>query len=248
MSKLIRALIVDDEEIARDRISRLLKGRPEEYVISEAENGVEAVSAIRRLRPKIIFLDIQMPGLSGLEVLQQIEKRDFHIIFQTAFDRFAVQAFEVNACDYLLKPFSEERFHAAIDRTLRRTETASIASIDGLESTIQKGRGCLENIVVRHGHELKIIALGDIECFTSEDHVTYIRAQSSRYICDMSIQHLSTRLPEFFIRVHRSAIARVECISGIIGGDNMKIKLRSGLTLPVARSCRAAIRKALNIS
>jgi DNA-binding LytR/AlgR family response regulator len=245
VSKQIRALIVDDETIARDRIRRLLVDRSEEYILAEAKNGVDAVGTIRRFKPDLIFLDIQMPGLSGFEVLQQIEERDFHIIFQTAFDKFAVQAFEANACDYLLKPFSEERFHASVDRALQR---ASILSIDNLETSIKKARGCIETMVVRHGPELKMIAVADIDCFISMDHATYVHVHQSKYICDVTIQHLSTRLPDFFIRLHRSGIARIRSISSVIGGDNMKIKLHSGLTLPVARSCRAAVRKALNIS
>jgi DNA-binding response OmpR family regulator len=120
-----------------------------------------------------------MPGLSGFEVLQQIEKRDFHIIFQTAFDKFAIQAFEANACDYLLKPFSEVRFHASVDCALQR---ASILSIDNLETSIKKARGCIETMVARHGPELKMITVADKEigaaaridsiCRTSNDHTT----------------------------------------------------------------------------
>lgn len=231
---LEKILIVDDEKIARDRVRRFLG---EGFRVSEACDGVEALEKVASDSPDLIFLDVQMPGLNGFEFLAQLEARPFQIIFQTAFDEFALRAFDEAAVDYLLKPYSKERFQRALDRA----STAAKASEDlrRLETTLRSRKTFLERLTVRKGGKLKVIECAAIEAFVSKDHCTLALVGDREIVIDLSIATLEERLdPARFVRCHRGAIAAIGEIASIGGTEDSHVVLKSGTKLELSRGCR----------
>lgn len=247
-----RILIVDDEALARQRVARYLRqfGQefPPEFLIEEAESGLRAVELIHSFHPEIIFLDIEMPGLNGLEVLQQFEERSFHVIFQTAYDQFAIRAFEECACDYLLKPFTAERLHQALSRALNRV--ADDEKLRALETQLAvrpdgggAGRGYLQKLTVKQGNRLRIVAAREIFCFVSRDHCTcaYFNDgdQTLEGICGLSLARLAERLDaREFRQLHRNNIVRVAAIVALSRSrqGEVAVELANGMKLPVSRN------------
>lgn len=228
----MNVLIVDDEELARKKIRRFL-GECGDFSIHEAKNGVEALQLLRELRLDLVFLDIEMPGLNGFEVLQNLEARPFKLIFQTAHDEFAVRAFDENACDYLLKPFDLPRFRRALDRSLQREGKSDLKN---LEKTLSRS---MEKISVRQGSKVRIVPVAEIEYFTSKDHYTFIHIASEELICELSLSYLEERLnADKFMRIHRNSIVRTDQITAVHGGQNAKVELKSGIKLDVSRARR----------
>jgi len=204
----MRALIVDDERLARTRLRRLLAERNDVEVIGAAEDGDEAVSMIDQLRPDLLFLDIQLPGLSGFDVLAAIAGDPPFIIFTTAFDQYAVRAFEVHALDYLLKPFDGERLHPAVDR--------AIAMIRGTRSTSrfleELAPKSIERFVVRHAGRIVFVAVEQIDWIEAADNYVYLHAGSESHLIRGSLKTIESRLGPNFVRIHRSAIVNLERI------------------------------------
>ncbi len=234
-----RILIVDDEPLARQRIERYLRAEDASFLIEMAENGLAAIESIARFRPEIVFLDVEMPGLNGFEVLQQLETRDFQIIFQTGHDEFAIRAFEEAACDYLLKPFTADRLRQALDRA--RTRVADEARLRALES--RPGYGRLRRLTIKQGGRLRIIEARDIFCFVSRDHVTCLYFEEEGIlregICDLSLGRLLERLePDEFLQLHRSNIVRRDALRALTRAPDGSVsaELPSGLRLPVSRN------------
>jgi two-component system, LytTR family, response regulator len=240
-----RILIVDDEELARQRIHRYLKQSEQEFVIREAESGIEAVDLIPTFQPELIFLDVEMPGLSGFEALKQLPERTFQIIFQTAFDEFAVRAFEEQACDYLLKPFTRERFEQALSNALGRIEGEE--KLKALEAKMAEREGYLRRIVVKQGARLRIVEEQAVSCFVSRDHYTCVYFDGQREgITELSLSHLLDRLdPQVFRQFHRNNIIRLEALVALSRSRNgsMEAELSNGLRLPVSRSNRRLARE-----
>lgn len=239
-----RILIVDDEELARGRIMRYLNQTGQAFVIKEAESGIEAVEMVNSFKPDIIFLDVEMPGLSGFEALQQLPERAFQIVFQTAYDEFAVRAFEEQACDYLLKPFTSERFTQALTNALGRV--ASEEKLRALEAKMSEREGYLRKFVVRQGLRLRVVEEQTIACFVSRDHYTCVYFDGLREgITELSLSNLLERLdPRVFKQLHRNNIVRIEALVSLSlsrhGG--MEVELDNGLRLPVSRSNRRLAR------
>jgi two-component system LytT family response regulator len=262
-----RILIVDDEALARQRVARYVRqsmredvqeARLEaglEFLIEEAESGIEAVEMIQSFRPDIIFLDVEMPGLNGFEVLQQFDERPFHVIFQTAYDQFAIQAFEESACDYLLKPFTVERLRNALSRAFDRS--ANEERLRALEARLAMGDGdrrYLRRLTVKQGARLRIVETQEICCFVSRDHYTLVYfgdgTKSHEAICDLSIARLAERLdPAEFQRLHRNGIARKSAIVALSrsGQGEFMAELSNGMKLPVSRSHRKILREMLRM-
>lgn len=235
-----KVLIVDDESIARDRLSRFLN-ETGIFQIQEAEHGLAAIELISEFKPDIIFLDIQMPGLTGFDVLQQIELRNFQIIFQTAYDEYAVQAFEESACDYLLKPFSKERFEKAMTKALNLHEQQG--NLRALEEKLHQNNQFLDKISFKQGGVLKIISLNEIACFISQDHCTNIYTINGKeHIINLSIAYLSDHLnPDHFMQCHRSSIVAITQIKAIGGTQDSVIELKNGMKIPLSRSNRSLV-------
>lgn len=239
-----RILIVDDEPLARQRLTRYLGQTEYSLIVEEAESGLRAVELIRDFQPDIILLDVEMPGLSGFEVLQQFEERPFIVVFQTAYDEFAVRAFEEHACDYLLKPFTAERFHQALDRALSRY--ADDERLRALENKLAEREGYLRRIIVKQGGRTRIIEDRSIACFVSKDHYTCVYFDDREAITDLSIARLAERLdPEEFKRLHRNSIVRLSSTVSLVTSRNgeMSIELANGMRLPVSRSHRKEARE-----
>lgn len=235
-----KILIVDDEKIARQRILRLL-GEPSRYEILEATNGLEALDLLSTFKPHVVFLDVQMPVLTGFDVLQQVETRDFQIIFQTAYDEYALRAFEESACDYLLKPFSQERFDKALAKALEMQGQQE--KLRKLEASLHQNNQFLDKVTFKQGGKLKVLHLNDVACFTSQDHYTcaYTLA-GSEHIVDLSISYLSKHLnPNHFIQCHRSGIVALEQIQAVGGVKNSLLQLKTGMEIPLSRSNRSLI-------
>ncbi|MEO6724101.1 MAG: response regulator transcription factor [Blastocatellia bacterium] len=248
MAEAKRILIVDDETLARQRVARYVRQFSQELLIEEAESGIRAVELIHSFLPDIVFLDVEMPGLNGLEVLQQFEERPFHVIFQTAYDQFAVRAFEEHACDYLLKPFTAERLHRALGGALSRV--ADEQKLRALERQLaaraignSEGHGYLQKLTVRQGNRLRIVTTAEINCFVSRDHYTCVYfnegGSAPEGICDLSLGRLMERLnPQEFKQLHRNNIVRLAAIVALSRSrlGEVSVELANRMMLPVSRS------------
>ena len=247
MADAKRLLIVDDEDLARQRVRRYVEQFDQPFEIAEAASGIEAVTLIRDFQPHIVFLDIAMPELSGLEVLQQIEERAFLVIFQTAFDEFALRAFEENACDYLLKPFDAKRLHKALEQALQRV--ADEERLRALEAQLASRDGALQRLTVKQGNRVRLVEVNDIHCFVSQDHYTCVYfGEQWEGIVDLSLARLLERLdPKAFQQLHRNNIVRVNAVRAIslTRQGEMLVELTNGMRLPVSRANRRRAREGL---
>lgn len=232
-----RVLVVDDEKLARERIVRFVEELNLPFDLTLADSGVSALAQIQECTPDLIFLDVQMPGLNGFELLQALEKRPFQVIFQTAFDEYALNAFEESAADYLLKPFTRERFQTAVAKALANINMS--AKLELLERELIQKRSFLSRLPVRVGDKVELLDTDKIDCLLSKDHYTFIYLAGAEYISDLSLNHLEERLdPEKFLRTHRSSIVHLSRIKQVRGGANMSLQLLCGLELPVSRQKR----------
>ncbi|UCD82283.1 MAG: response regulator transcription factor [Desulfobacterales bacterium] len=218
------AIIADDEEHLRIYLkSKLAELWPELIICGEAENGLEALKLIETCRPAVAFLDIKMPGLSGIEVAQKAG-RDCRIVFITAFDQYAIEAFENEAVDYILKPVTDQRLQKTIKRLKKQISGNSISSIDFTRSLDRllaalKDRpasGYLKWIKVRQGEEVRLISVDDICYFKAEDKYTVIKTREGESLIKKTIQQLSEELdPDLFWRIHRGTIISVHQVGRV---------------------------------
>ncbi len=239
---MTKILIVDDELLSRKKIRRFLDQRSESFEILEASNGVEALNIIESNHPDIVFLDIEMPEMNGMDLIQTIGTPRFKLIFQTAYSEFAVEAFEKNALDYILKPFNQERFDQALDKGLE--STTSPQQLIGLTDTLTKDEVYLTKVVVKRGMKNTLIPVEDVLWFKSENHYTYVCTKEFEYIYSEPLKDLTAKLnPNQFMQVHRNAIVNSQYIKDIIQGDNMKLVLDNGAEVPVSRSNKKVIKE-----
>ena len=247
MTRERRVLIVDDEPLALQKLRRYLENSGYPLQVIEAENGLQAVELIRKFQPEIIFLDIQMPGFSGFDVLRQFERRPFLVIFQTAFDQFAVRAFEEQACDYLLKPFTPGRFQKALAQAIERL--ADEEKLQQVELKLAEREGPLRRLAVKQGLRTRILDDHEVHCFVSRDHCTCVYfASQGEAILDLSLTYLATRLdPVRFRQFHRNNIVRIEAVRNILHtpGGELVMELCNGMKLPISRSNRRIVRELL---
>lgn len=219
MNGKLRVLIADDEQPARSKLAKFLKSRVEAEVIFEAGNGKEAVELIREKKPDMVFLDIQMPGGNGFEVIEQIGEENMPVvIFVTAFDQFAIKAFEVQALDYLLKPFDEERFEKAFKRALSliQKEEHNTPPLRMLLNEINKTKKHKDKILVNKGEKFFFIDIPEIIYIESNEKYTEVYAKNDRYLIRESMRNLEEKLdPAVFIRIHRCYIININYIQEI---------------------------------
>ncbi|MBU1720081.1 MAG: response regulator, partial [Bacteroidetes bacterium] len=213
----IRTVIIDDEELARSLVRNYLSKFNEIEIVEECENGFEGARAIRDMKPDLVFLDIQMPKLNGFEMLELIDEKPC-VIFTTAYDEFAIRAFEVNAIDYLLKPFSEKRFQEAIDRAKQKIgeKDSSESEIKRLDVHLESTTKLLERVVVKKKDQLIVIPVHTILYIESEDDYVMIWSDEGKFLKQKTMkffeEHLDSRL---FVRIHRSFIVNLEKIDSI---------------------------------
>ncbi len=214
MKPQLKALIIDDEEPARILIRSYLESFPDISIIGECANGFEGMKAIQSDKPDLIFLDIQMPKISGFEMLELLDEYP-QVIFSTAFDEFAIKAFEFNAVDYLLKPYSRDRFAQSVNKAIERInqKTGPAPGLSKLASGMLTPGMYLDRIVVRSGQKIKVIAIDQIEYIEAEDDYVMVYVSDGRYLKQMTMGYLEEHLdPAEFIRVHRSHIVRLSQI------------------------------------
>lgn len=247
----IRTLIVDDEPLARKRVAQFLAAAPGIEVVGECSDGVEALQAIESLRPELVFLDVQMPELDGFEVLAALPaERMPAVIFATAYDEFALRAFNANAVDYLLKPFGAERFHGALERArarLGRGEQGEIArQMRGLLETLQAERRYPERLVVRVGPRILFVRVIDVDYLTAEANYVRVHAGGSSYLLRETLTQIAQRLPpERFLRVHRSTIVNIDRIKEIqpMFKGTYHIRLQGGAEFTSTLTYRAGVQR-----
>jgi two-component system, LytTR family, response regulator len=236
-SKKIRAVVVDDEELARQVLRELISAHPEIELVAECANGFEAVKVVTDLKPDLVFLDIQMPKLDGFEVLELIGG-DMAVIFATAYDEYALKAFDVHAVDYLLKPFGAERFEKALTRARERVGTPTPPAAELAQAARAPGDH-LDRIVVRDGTRVHIIPISKLDFVEAQDDYVALASEGHKYLKQQTIASLEAALdPKLFLRVHRSYIVNLERVSRIepYGKDSKVAILRDDTRLPVSRA------------
>jgi two-component system LytT family response regulator len=235
---MIRVLVVDDEAPARDKLRRWLADQPDIELLGEAADGLSAATAIQKLAPDVVFLDIQMPGLSGLEVAAQLEPGHAPLlVFVTAFDEHAIKAFELNAIDYLLKPYDRDRLRRTLERIRERQGAAGPDAASAVR-TARAQTGSSERLLVPQGEELQLIEASAIHWLAADDNYVHVHTATRRYMLRRTLADLIAQLGEQrFVRIHRSTavnLAEVASLSPLFKGDH-EVRLRSGTTLRLSR-------------
>ncbi|ATQ77766.1 DNA-binding response regulator [Massilia violaceinigra] len=230
----MRVIIVDDEDLARALVREFLGKHADIDIVAECANGFDAVKAITELEPDLVFLDIQMPKLNGFEVVE-LAGAKARYIFVTAFDQYALKAFDIHAVDYLLKPFSQQRLDAALAHA--RTSVAKVGVDAVLREAAQRSKP-LERVLIRDGARVHIIAAGQIDYIEAQDDYVRISAEGKHYLKNQRLSELESQLdPALFVRIHRSRLLNLGAIERIEQGrDSHTAILRDGTRLPVSRS------------
>lgn len=236
--KTIRAIIVDDEDLARSLVKEYLSAHPQIEIVAECGNGFDAVKAVSELLPDLMFLDIQMPKLSGFEVLELLNEPPA-VVFVTAFDQFAVKAFEVHAVDYLLKPYSRERFNEALAHALERIGRDPSERPEKAVAQSRASGERIERILIKEGSKVLVIPAEKIDFIEAQDDYISVRAEGKSHLKMQRMSELETALdPRRFVRIHRSFILNVERLAKIelYAKDSRNAILKDGTQLPVSRS------------
>jgi two-component system, LytTR family, response regulator len=252
----LNALLVDDEELARLVLRELLNAHPEVEIVAECANGFEAVKAVAEHKPDVIFLDVQMPKLSGFDVLELIGT-EIPVIFVTAYDQYAMRAFEVHAVDYLLKPVARERFEAALERAKGRVADKSRGESKAepagppaaeLAAAARGPKQFLERIVVKDGTRVTLIPIAKLDYAEAQDDYVALASEGKKHLKQQTIASLEACLdPEQFVRVHRSYVVNFERVVRIepYGKDSRLAILRDGTRLPVSKTGYARLKALL---
>ena len=271
----IRVLIVDDEPLARQRLEDLLRAEQGVEIVASVDSGTAAVQAIRSLHPDIAFLDVQMPGKTGIDVVREVGPDAMPLtIFVTAYDRYALQAFDLAAVDYLVKPFDDERFEQAFQRARRYVELEEMGELrERLLAVLDTGRSTespasstaaalapgetragspyLERIAVEMRGKVRVVPVSQIEYITASGPYVELHTAERAYLIREAIHTLEERLdPNRFLRIHRSIIVRVDLIDTFhrgAGGD-YEVQLKSGARLRVSRSRREELERRLGVT
>jgi two-component system LytT family response regulator len=242
----INCLIVDDEQLARELLREYISQRPEITILGEANKGKDAVEMIDNLKPDLIFLDVQMPGMTGFDVLDEIDHDPF-VIFTTAYDQYAIKAFEKNAVDYLLKPIDQDRFKLAVDRAIARMTSEQNNVGELLRSLKTDSRSSYDShIFVQKSEKLLNLAVEEIMFLEASGDYTILTTKTDQFVSSSGIGKLEEILnPEIFIRVHRSTIININFLKEIEKHFNggMMVKMQTGKTFPVSRTYAKVIRK-----
>lgn len=232
---MIRTLIVDDEAFARERLRQLLAAVSGVEIVGEASNGEEALDRIAELRPDLVLLDIQMPGASGLEVAACLPRPRPRIIFCTAFDQYAVDAFELNAVDYLLKPVNRVRLAHAIDRVREKPAQEADADVDRVTEAVH---GKCARLLARCGDRFHVVPQNEVVYFSSDGGLTRANTRERQYVLEPTLNELEERIdPSVFFRISRAAIVNLDAVAEIrlLVGGTAEVALKTGVKLEVSR-------------
>jgi len=258
----IDVLVVDDEPLARARLRRLVEEEPDLRLIGECVNGEEAVAAIRAASPRLVFLDVDMPDMTGFDVLEAVPAtRRPAVVFVTAYDEFAVRAFEVHALDYLLKPFDASRFATTLARVRSQLRSPRDASLEPLAALLeemrtrqqslerslrQPGAAWPERLVVRSGQELVFVRVRDIDWLSSADNYVELHTGGQTFLLRETISRLELKLdPTVFARIHRGTIVNIACIHQVLPATHgdFALLLQSGARLIASRTYAARLKR-----
>ena len=245
MSKIIT---IDDEPLARSIVKEYLQKYSEMEIVQECNDGFEGFKAIQQYQPDLIFLDIQMPKINGFEMLELLDQAPA-VIFTTAFDEYAIKAFEAHAVDYLLKPFSQERFDKAIQKW-KEQKVSSQKNTEELLETASHSPSQSQRIVVKTGSKIKIIPVHDVFYLEAADDYVKVHTQDGSFLKNKTMSHFEKTLdPQQFVRSHRSYIMNIQQITRIdpYEKDNHVAILKSGAKVPVSRNGYAKLRKVLGL-
>lgn len=242
----IRTMIIDDEPLARDRVRRFLRDEQDIEIVGECGNGADAVTEIRTLKPDLVFLDIQMPEKNGFEVVRSLGARDLPIVvFVTAYDQYALQAFEVHALDYLLKPFNRDRVRRAVDRARQQVTHRRMGSIDerlaSLIADLKQEKKYLERLVVRSVGRVFFLKADEIDWIEAAGNYVKLHSGRESHMIRETMNGIEAKLdPERFLRIHRSTLVNIDRIKELhpmFSGDYAVI-LRDGTELALSRNYR----------
>ena len=254
----IRALVVDDEPVARDRVVRLLQQQADIELVGQCSNGLETVTAIERLSPDLVFLDVQMPEMNGFEVVRALEAGHVPaVVFVTAYDEYAVRAFEVHALDYLLKPFSSMRFRATLAHARDQLHRHRAGELGRKLLTLapalwdKPGGGRPERLLVRSAGRVHFVRTAEIEWCEAAGNYVRLHVGQESHLFRETMNSLESKLdPQHFVRIHRSTIVNVEQIEQLrssLGGEST-VLLRNGVKLTLSRGYRESFQERLGKS
>ena len=265
--KRLRVLIADDEALGRERIASLLATHDDIEIVASAEDGTKAIDAIRRLHPDIAFLDFQMPGRTGFDVVREVGPSSMPVtIFVTAYDQHALGAFELHALDYLVKPFDDERFEEALRRARRAVELEEVDRLRGQLLAALQGGGpiaapppqpvapateYLQRIPVESKGKVRVVPVDEIDYIVAAGVYAELHVGDRRFIVRESMQTLEERLdPKVFMRIHRSAIVRIALVDVFLRGEggDYEVQLKNGTRLRVSRARREALEQHLGLN
>lgn len=262
-NRQLHVLIVDDEQAARQRLGDLLAHEPDVEVVDQATNGREAIEAIDRLAPDLVFLDVQMPGLTGIDVVQEVGPEHMPaVIFATAYDQYAIDAFDMAAVDYLLKPYDDERFEQALSRAREQLATEAMDDLTRrLKTLLGKDSASapagrtepqyLERIGVDMRGQMRIVPVEQIDFITASGPYAELHVGDDTFVIRERMKVLDERLdPDQFVRIHRSTIVQIDRIESLkySSGGEYAVCLRDGRLLRVSRSRYEALRQQLGLA
>ncbi|KAF0151517.1 MAG: two component transcriptional regulator LytTR family [Ignavibacteria bacterium] len=238
--KKIRTLIIDDEQLGRDLIKAYIAKHEGYEVLAECNNGFDGIKQINEMKPDLIFLDIQMPKLTGFEMLELIDSPPV-IIFTTAYDQYALKAFDVNATDYLLKPFSEDRFNDSLVKAekLLSNKAVSLSKFQDILKTAEASREALERVVVKNQQKITLVPVEEIKYIEAQDDYTMLYAEKGNFLKQKTMKYFEESLnSKDFVRIHRSYIVRLALIKQIelLEKESYQIILHDGKKLPVSKT------------
>lgn len=240
MLNKIKVLIIDDENLAREIIKKYLADNDRILIIGECSNGFDGIKKINEEKPDIIFLDVQMPKINGFEMLELIDEPPI-IIFTTAFDQYALKAFEVNAADYLLKPFSKDRFDDSLEKALINVQNKSPQSyiIKNLIKSNDEKSHYLDRIVIKDSSTINIIPIDEVKYIEAQDDYVMIYSIGGKFLKQKTMKYYEDHLDSnLFVRIHRSYIVPVKRIKRIelAEKNSYQVKLEDNIRLPVSKS------------
>ena len=248
---ILKTILIDDEQPARDVVRHYLKDFTEIEILGEFSDGFSGLKAIQELKPDLVFLDVQMPKLTGLELLDLLEQPPM-IIFSTAYDHYAIKAFEMNAIDYLLKPYSKERFTQAVNKAIAAAASGPRQDnpVQNLVRTLDENPEYLLRIAVKSRHKVTVIPIDEVVFFEAEGDYVMIHTRDARHLKEKTMKYFETHLdPEQFIRIHRSYIVNARYIDRIeyYDKESYMVLTKTGNKLKASTSGYKLLKQALNM-
>jgi two-component system LytT family response regulator len=247
MPDVMRIVIVDDEPLARAVVREYAAADPALEIVADCANGFEAVKAVAELKPDLVLLDVQMPKLDGFEVLELLG-REQPVIFITAYDQYALRAFEVHAVDYLLKPFSAERFQDAVARARERVRARATTDVPAIVRDAKPRAGYAERVLIRDGADVHVLPVDSIDYVEAQDDYVAFKSAGKQLLKDQTLAAVEATLdPSRFVRVHRSFVLNVDRIARVelYAKDSRMAILRDGTRVPVSRAGYARLSQLL---